>query len=162
MPNIIEHHDMHLYRIEQEGYAAGSFVISSFIDENNIEEENNDDAALPVRICILPDVASVSCEDTLVFKAIAHYSNQHARDITQQVTWISSCMDVAEFKYSSDKGMLSTMDQGITSVTARLGKLTSNAAAINVVERRTDLAVIEPVSAPQSVDTNEPPINKLE
>ncbi|OHD78625.1 MAG: hypothetical protein A3J97_03520 [Spirochaetes bacterium RIFOXYC1_FULL_54_7] len=76
-----------------------------------------------------PYLALVPFGYTYQFKAMGFYENYQDADITQYVSWTSSVPDVGTI---NETGLMTTIDRGITHITANLGELISSSCQTDV------------------------------
>jgi uncharacterized repeat protein (TIGR03803 family) len=75
-------------------------------------------------ITVSPATASLNVGQTQAYTAIGHYSDQSTKDLTTQVTWVSSQTSVATI---SSGGLATAMGAGVSTISATLGTVTGSA-----------------------------------
>jgi Bacterial Ig-like domain (group 2) len=80
-------------------------------------------------ITINPTTTSIATGHTINFIAIGTYTDGSSANITSQVTWGTSNFNVAT---SGSNGVITTLVEGITTVTASASGITSNSASLIV------------------------------
>jgi hypothetical protein len=87
------------------------------------------DGQAPTELTVDPGTFTARVGDLVPMKAYATYEGGAVREVTSKVTWGS---DVPQVATVSASGNLQALAPGGTAITAVLGKLTSNAAAVTV------------------------------
>ena len=94
-----------------------------------------------VSINVTPSTASIALGMTQQFTAIGVYSDNSFQEMTAQVTWTSSSMNVAIVSNQpGSNGLASSIGQGTTLVTASLGNV-SNSATLLVTAPKTLVSI---------------------
>lgn len=112
------------------GIAPGTVTIMASLNGSlNASAQINITAATLTAIHVASNAGTVSQEEITTFTALGSYSDNTSVDISKQVIWNSSHGAVARI---DSHGIATGISAGDSLITARLGKVVSNAATLTV------------------------------